>query len=849
EKNSDLGDLPAPAQDLPAPPEVLSYPKRRPSKRRRKTTTPIPIEEEYLLTAKKATAVPSIPPSHMPENIEEIIEQEPPQDTLKIKEKINSVPPVLVIPTESASPLLIPLPTVMTLLPKNITKRRKRRKRIRTSTSSYEDVEEKNGDLGDLPAPAQDLPAPPEVLSYPKRRPSKRRRKTTTPVPIEEEYLLTAKKATAVPSIAPSHMPENIEEIIEQEPPQDTLKIKQKNSVPPVLVIPTESASPLLIPLPTVMTLLPKNITKLEESHPVPVNFSQSLTPDLLTPHGKQNKINVRLSEPILFVTAPQAADYVELPEATPPPPVRTVPSKPTTTASTVNVVTSTTPKIPVVVTSTTQPTKEHNKTAETPKNTIVKKPAPLNITRDNITTSTEKINIEVKKPIRRPPPVGTLFRKRLQPTPHTSTESANITTSTEKINIEVKKPIRRPPPVGTLFRKRLQPTPHTSTESAIEVKKPIRRPPPVGTLFRKRLQPTPHTSTESAKIVEEPEVKKPIRRPPPVGTLFRKRLQPTPHTSTESAKIVEEQTTVSKENELAELKLYTESPLELQKVGAVKLNEIPPTSKINTHKLLKENNVHEKDLSDSSLYKKDDLRIKSTPTPTSTPAKHTQTSGTHIAYTPNIDLIIDYTSSTRKPTTTSTEHSIRKVGAVKLNEIPPTSKINTHKLLKENNVHEKDLSDSSLYKKDDLRIKSTPTPTPTPTKHTQTSGTHIAYTPNIDLIIDYTSSTRKPTTTSTEHSIRVVTSEDESLNTISTSHNSEPGKSSGEDEAVRINLEIPQVKDDILIFLKSKAESNKLSKILQSRNMTLNELIDHRERGSSQLHLANYPRSFSPVT
>ncbi|KAI5703771.1 hypothetical protein M8J76_005848 [Diaphorina citri] len=523
--------------------------------------------------------------------------------------------------------------------PKRRRRRRKRRKRIRTSTSSYEDVEEKNSDLGDLPAPAQDLPAPPEVLSYPKRRPSKRRRKTTTPIPIEEEYLLTAKKATAVPSIPPSHMPENIEEIIEQEPPQDTLKIKEKiNSVPPVLVIPTESASPLLIPLPTVMTLLPKNITKLEESHPVPVNFSQSLTPDLLTPHGKQNKINVRLSEPILFVTAPQAADYVELPEATPPPPVRTVPSKPTTTASTVNVVTSTTPKIPVVVTSTTQPTKEHNKTAETPKNTIVKKPAPLNITRDNITTSTEKINIEVKKP---------------------------------------------------------------------------------------------------------------IRRPPPVGTLFRKRLQPTPHTSTESAKIVEEQTTVSKENELAELKLYTESPLELQKVGAVKLNEIPPTSKINTHKLLKENNVHEKDLSDSSLYKKDDLRIKSTPTPTSTPAKHTQTSGTHIAYTPNIDLIIDYTSSTRKPTTTSTEHSIR-----------------------------------------------------------------------------------------------VVTSEDESLNTISTSHNSEPGKSSGEDEAVRINLEIPQVKDDILIFLKSKAESNKLSKILQSRNMTLNELIDHRERGSSQLHLAEIFKS-----
>lgn len=89
-------------------------------------------------------------------------------------------------------------------------------------------------------------------------------------------------------------------------------------------------------------------------------------------------------------------------------------------------------------------------------------------------------------------------------------------------------------------------------------------------------------------------------------------------------------------------------------------------------------------------------------------------------------------------------------------------------------------------------------------------------------------------------HSLQISTA-DESLNTII--HN-EDVRSSGEDEATRIDLEIPQFKDDILIFLKSKAESNKLSRILQSRNMTLEELIEHRERGSSQLHLAEIFKS-----
>ncbi|XP_049842088.1 uncharacterized protein LOC126292240 [Schistocerca gregaria] len=45
---------------------------------------------------------------------------------------------------------------------------------------------------------------------------------------------------------------------------------------------------------------------------------------------------------------------------------------------------------------------------------------------------------------------------------------------------------------------------------------------------------------------------------------------------------------------------------------------------------------------------------------------------------------------------------------------------------------------------------------------------------------------------------------------------------------------------EDILELLRTQAGSAKLAKILQSRNMTLQELIEHRERGSSHQHLSD---------
>ncbi|XP_025200622.1 cell wall protein DAN4-like [Melanaphis sacchari] len=47
----------------------------------------------------------------------------------------------------------------------------------------------------------------------------------------------------------------------------------------------------------------------------------------------------------------------------------------------------------------------------------------------------------------------------------------------------------------------------------------------------------------------------------------------------------------------------------------------------------------------------------------------------------------------------------------------------------------------------------------------------------------------------------------------------------------------IPKVKDEILSLLKTKTGSSLLSNILNLRNMSLEELLQHRERGSSQRH------------
>lgn len=47
----------------------------------------------------------------------------------------------------------------------------------------------------------------------------------------------------------------------------------------------------------------------------------------------------------------------------------------------------------------------------------------------------------------------------------------------------------------------------------------------------------------------------------------------------------------------------------------------------------------------------------------------------------------------------------------------------------------------------------------------------------------------------------------------------------------------IPKVKDEILSLLKTKTGSSLLSNVLNLRNMTLEELLQHRERGSSQRH------------
>jgi hypothetical protein len=59
----------------------------------------------------------------------------------------------------------------------------------------------------------------------------------------------------------------------------------------------------------------------------------------------------------------------------------------------------------------------------------------------------------------------------------------------------------------------------------------------------------------------------------------------------------------------------------------------------------------------------------------------------------------------------------------------------------------------------------------------------------------------------------------------------------------------ITSARDEILEFLKTDSGSVRLARILASRNMTLAELIEHRERGSSQQHLEDiFRESKQPV-
>lgn len=59
----------------------------------------------------------------------------------------------------------------------------------------------------------------------------------------------------------------------------------------------------------------------------------------------------------------------------------------------------------------------------------------------------------------------------------------------------------------------------------------------------------------------------------------------------------------------------------------------------------------------------------------------------------------------------------------------------------------------------------------------------------------------------------------------------------------------IPKVKDEILSLLKTKTGSTLLSNVLNLRNMSLEELLQHRERGSSQRHRELIDTKDDPTT
>ncbi|XP_069688823.1 probable basic-leucine zipper transcription factor J [Periplaneta americana] len=103
---------------------------------------------------------------------------------------------------------------------------------------------------------------------------------------------------------------------------------------------------------------------------------------------------------------------------------------------------------------------------------------------------------------------------------------------------------------------------------------------------------------------------------------------------------------------------------------------------------------------------------------------------------------------------------------------------------------------------------------------------------------------TTTTTTTTTDHTLYNIESTtvsehtDEPMHKVIPFYTEPPNNKSEETE----NDNVPKAtsaRDEILEFLRTDTGSIRLARILASRNMTLAELIEHRERGSSQQHLA----------
>ncbi|PNF43709.1 hypothetical protein B7P43_G14538 [Cryptotermes secundus] len=98
------------------------------------------------------------------------------------------------------------------------------------------------------------------------------------------------------------------------------------------------------------------------------------------------------------------------------------------------------------------------------------------------------------------------------------------------------------------------------------------------------------------------------------------------------------------------------------------------------------------------------------------------------------------------------------------------------------------------------------------------------------------------------KNSATVEENKDQSLLKISP-FQPEPLYSQSQRTQEKSRAKTTSARDEILEFLKTDSGSVRLAKILASRNMTLAELIEHRERGSSQQHLADiFRESRQPV-
>lgn len=212
----------------------------------------------------------------------------------------------------------------------------------------------------------------------------------------------------------------------------------------------------------------------------------------------------------------------------------------------------------------------------------------------------------------------------------------------------------------------------------------------------------------------------------------------------------------------------------------------------------------------------------------------------------------IETNGKIKSPTHLNTDKKVCKDGQC-VKEVLPMSVIQSKLLPAGFTILPEILSPKQLLNKfqPNVDLKSVTPEISTETLPVETSSiTTITSTTMTSIPASESTSTTEPSSTISTTSTTTTTETTTMSSTIteSTTHKETPTtigenliKETTKTDSLKFgDVVIPNLNDGILDLLKTESGQSRLNKILELRNMTLRELLDHRERGSSQRHLSD---------